>query len=253
VRYPLVITTYRSGDSRFLRGGSGDEYPIQVLAANGFAVLSFDTGAERSFKHGDFQGALLQWASPVASMEMAVRDLSAEGIVDPKKVSITGLSHGAEMVEYAISHSNFVRAAINSGGGARDPSFYYIAGKFWQSLFLDWGLGGWPEGNSRANWQVLSPLLNADHVNAPLLLNVADSEFLLGLPFVTSLQQLGKPVELFVYPDESHVKNQPKHRYEIYERNVDWLKFWLKGEEDANPTKSDQYARWRGLRQKTPG
>src|SRR5262249_40340635 len=111
-RYPLVITTYRSGDSRFLRGGAGDEYPIQVLAATGFAVLNFDTGTERSFKPGDFHGALLQWESPVESMEMAVKKLAAEGMVDPKRVAITGLSHGAEMVEFAISHANFVSAAI---------------------------------------------------------------------------------------------------------------------------------------------
>ncbi len=37
-RHPLVIVQYESRG--FLRGGTGDEYPIQVLAANGFAVLS---------------------------------------------------------------------------------------------------------------------------------------------------------------------------------------------------------------------
>src|SRR3546814_7367490 len=36
--YPLVVVQY---DTRgFLRGGTGDEYPIQALAASGFAVLS---------------------------------------------------------------------------------------------------------------------------------------------------------------------------------------------------------------------
>ncbi len=247
-KYPLIITTYRSGDNRFLRGGSGDEYPIQVFAANGFAVLSFDTGVDKAFKPGDFHSAILQWESPVASMQMAVDKLAHTGIVDSTRVGITGLSHGGEMVEYAISHSDFVQAAIESGGGARDPYFYYIAGTAWHGIFSDWGLGGWPEGKAKANWQVLSPPLNADRIKAPLLSNSADSEVLLALPLIVSLQQLKRPVELFIYPGELHVKNQPKHRYEIYERNVDWFRFWLKGEEDPDPAKADQYVRWRELR-----
>jgi hypothetical protein len=53
---------------------------------------------------------------------------------------------------------------------------------------------------------------------------------------------------MVIYPDELHVINQPKHRYEIYERNLDWFRFWLKGEDDADPNKQAQYARWRRLR-----
>jgi hypothetical protein len=30
--------------------------------------------------------------------------------------------------------------------------------------------------------------------------------------------------------------------------NVDWFAFWLKGEEDADPAKTEQYIRWRELR-----
>jgi hypothetical protein len=29
---------------------------------------------------------------------------------------------------------------------------------------------------------------------------------------------------------------------------VDWFSFWLKGEEDPETVKADQYARWRDLR-----
>src|SRR5260370_7468998 len=30
--------------------------------------------------------------------------------------------------------------------------------------------------------------------------------------------------------------------------NVDWFGFWLKGEEDSDPAKAEQYARWGKLR-----
>jgi hypothetical protein len=85
-------------------------------------------------------------------------------------------------------------------------------------------------------------------VKAPLLVNSADSELLAGMQFYTSLLQLGKAIEVFIYPDEEHEKNQPKHRYEIYQRNVDWFDFWLNGHEDTDSAKADQYKRWRTLR-----
>lgn len=80
------------------------------------------------------------------------------------------------------------------------------------------------------------------------LINAADSEYLADLELLGNLRELKKPVEMFIYPNEFHEKNQPKHRYEIYQRNVDWMKFWLKGEEDPDPTKAEQYQRWREMR-----
>ena len=46
MKYPLIVTTYRSGDY-FLRGASGDENPIQVYPAHGFVVLCVDVGWTR--------------------------------------------------------------------------------------------------------------------------------------------------------------------------------------------------------------
>jgi len=245
--YPLIVTTYRDGDS-FLRGGVGDEYPIQVFAANGFAVLNFDAGKTPTYKQGDFETAIRWWSSPEEGLEAAIKKLAEMGLVDSSTLGITGLSHGGEMVEYAVSHTNLFRAAIESSAGGRDPYFFYMGGKFWYKWFADMGLGGWPEGKSAENWRKLSPALNADRIHTALLFNAPDSEYIPGLQLFTSLEQLGKPEEMFVYASELHIKNQPKHRYEIYERNLDWFKFWLKGEEDPDAAKAEQYKRWRELR-----
>jgi dipeptidyl aminopeptidase/acylaminoacyl peptidase len=246
-RYPLIVTGYRDGDG-FLRGGGGDEYPIQVFAADGFAVLNFDIGRDLNYRSGDFEAAILQWQSPVLRLESMITKLTEMGIVDPRKVGITGFSHGAEIVEYAITHTDLFQAAVASDAGSRDPCFFYLSGNVWHERFADMGVGGWPEGRSSENWHRLSPALNADRVRAPFLANAADSEYVAGLQFFTSLKQLEKPAEMFVYANQLHEKNQPKHRYEIYQRNVDWFMFWLKDEEDPDPRKADQYQRWRELR-----
>lgn len=245
-RYPLILTTYRDSGA-FLRGGAGDEYPIQVFAANGFAVLNFDIGQAHNSKAGDFETQILFWVSPVDGMVAAATKLADMGIVDRSRVAITGLSHGAEMVDYGISHTNLFSAAIASGP-AWDPISYYLATDFYRAYVSDtWSLES-PDGDARRRWQRVSAALNADRVRAPLLINGADDEYTSNMQLVTALRELKKPVEMFIYPNELHLKNQPKHRYEIYERNVDWFNFWLKDKEDPEGKKAEQYVRWRELR-----
>jgi dipeptidyl aminopeptidase/acylaminoacyl peptidase len=245
-RYPLIVTTYRTGS--FLRGATGDEYPIQVFAANGFVVLDFDGPPQHV--DGDFKTNMLRWYSPLASFEQVFAMLDKEGVTDPARRGISGLSYGADITEFAISHSDLFRAAATSGASGRDPLFYYLAGNAGAKLFATL-VGGSPDGPAASNWKELSPALNANRVNAALLINAPDREYIGGLQFYTALRELQKPVELVVYPDEGHIKSQPKHRYAIYQRNLDWFNFWLQDKEDPDPRKKDQYARWRSLKAQT--
>jgi dipeptidyl aminopeptidase/acylaminoacyl peptidase len=248
-RYPLIVTTYESWNG-FLRGGVGDEFPIQVFAANGFAVLDF-TDRHHDIpppKNGDFQQTLKMLTSPVASLEAALHRLDDLGIIDPKRAGITGLSHGAEITVFAISHSDLFHAASVSTANGFDPYFYYLGGRTWDETFARMGLDGVLEGPSLERWREVSPALNAAHIRAPLLSNAPDSEFLISLQEITTLQELGRPVEMFIYPNELHIKRQPMHRYEVYERNVDWFRYWLQDYEDPAAAKAEQYSRWRELR-----
>ncbi|HEX9273875.1 MAG TPA: Atxe2 family lasso peptide isopeptidase [Candidatus Binatia bacterium] len=246
-RYPLIVTTYRAYG--FLRGAVGDEYPIQVFAANGFAVLAFDDSAERVPKPGDFKTTMLRWYSPMASLEKAIVMLDEMGIINANRKGITGLSFGAELTNFKITHSDiFQAAATSSTGGSRDPLFYYMADSWWRGMFKEWSLNGLPHGDAAPKWQELSPALNAGRVKAPVLIQVAESEYLICLQFFASMKELNKPLEMIIFADEAHIKNQPKHRYEIYQRNLDWFNFWLQDKEDPDPSKKEQYTRWHELR-----
>ncbi len=246
-KYPLIVTTYRT--RVFPRGASGDENPVDVYAAHGFAVLSFDFGVrDYDNKPGDFQRYLSWYESVDASIEMAIDEAAKTGVVDTERVGLTGYSRGTEIVAYEITHTKLFRA-VSGAAGDDSPYYYYMAHRRVQDNFSKEGVGGWPEGKSAANWKLIAPELNADRIDAPVLNNDPDSEFLADLALYTSLRDLGKPMELYIYPNELHVINQPKHRYQMYERNLDWFRFWLKGEEDSNPAKAEQYHRWRHLRE----
>jgi dipeptidyl aminopeptidase/acylaminoacyl peptidase len=246
--YPVVVTLYDSGDY-FIRGGTGDEYPAQAFASRGIVVLAMDLLRFPPDKSGDFAQAMLNFEWPMADLEAGLLKASEVANIDRTEVAITGLSRGAVIAEFAISHSSLFRAAITSGG-SYDPLLYYVSSAMLKQVFKDWGLSGLAEQSAVAldRWAEYSPALNAQHIEAPLLINAADHEYVECMQLFTTLQDLRKPVELFVYPDEFHIKKQPRHRLEIYNRNIDWVQFWLQGLEDPERNKIEQYRRWRRLR-----
>src|SRR5882762_5020006 len=63
-----------------------------------------------------------------------------------------------------------------------------------------------------------------------------------------TLRYLQKPVDLIIIPDSEHVITNPGERMISQSSTVDWFRFWLKGEEDPDPTKAEQYKRWREFR-----
>lgn len=97
-------------------------------------------------------------------------------------------------------------------------------------------------------WAPYSLRMNAEKIATPLLMQLADSEYLTALESYVALRERHKAVEMYVFPDEYHVKWQPAHRRAVYERNLDWFDFWLQGYEDPAPAKRGQYERWRKMR-----
>jgi dipeptidyl aminopeptidase/acylaminoacyl peptidase len=90
--------------------------------------------------------------------------------------------------------------------------------------------------------------LNAGKMRTPLLMQLSDDEFIDSLETFTALREHDKPVELYVFRGEHHIKWQPVHRLAIYERNLDWFAFWLQDRVDPDPAKAEQYARWEAMK-----
>jgi hypothetical protein len=63
-----------------------------------------------------------------------------------------------------------------------------------------------------------------------------------------SMENGARAYEAHIFPDEHHIKWQPAHRLAIYNRNLDWFRFWLQDIEDPDPAKAVQYERLRKLR-----
>lgn len=60
------------------------------------------------------------------------------------------------------------------------------------------------------------------------------------------MREQKKPVEMYIFEDEHHIKVQPAHLAAAQARALHWLNFWLKDKEDG--LEPDQLARWRAMR-----
>lgn len=254
-KLPMIVVQYHSRG--FLRGGTGDEYPIYLFAAHGFAVLSIERPPDVTESIPNLKtiaeldaASEAGWAERrsmhsalMAGLEAAIRT----GYVDPARIGITGLSDGATAARFALINSNaFAAAAISSCCIEPRTSMTY-GGIAWAEFNRS---VGYPPAavDVPGFWRPVSVVLNADRIKAPLLMQLSDDEALLGLEAFEALREHDAPVELYVFPDEHHVKWQPAHRLAIYERNLDWFDFWLRCREDPSPAKVDQYRRWRAMR-----
>jgi dipeptidyl aminopeptidase/acylaminoacyl peptidase len=232
--YPLIVVQYTSRG--FLRGGVGDEFPIQAFANRGYAVLSVQRPDGRnlaplSATMAEYERALISGfkdrRSVLSSIEVAVRFLVNRGIVDPDRVGITGLSDGSSTVQFAAVNSKTFKAASVSG----------CCWEPFQDAFIGPGAAqafheiGWPQlvDYDVEFWSHISLIHNARRMSMPLLMQQSDDEFRAAIASYTAMKQAGQPVSLFVFPGEHHVKWQPSHRLAAYERNLRWFDYWLKG------------------------
>jgi len=109
--------------------------------------------------------------------------------------------------------------------------------------------GGKPFGEGlRERWVQRAPGFHLDRIQTPLRIEaITPGRLLMEWEIYASLAAQGKPVDLIYFPEGQHILQKPLERLASQQGNVDWFRFWLKGEEDPDPAKARQYARWRQL------
>jgi len=252
-RYPLIVVQYQSRG--FLRGGVGDEFPIQLFANNGFAVLSLQRPAPAGAVTDATDAIdidrrnLIDFAdrrNVLSVIDKGIDALIARGVVAPGEIGITGLSDGSSTVQYAAVNSSRFSAGILSGC-CWEPDQGSWVGPAFNARFA---AIGWPgvSAEAPAFWRQMSLVQNARRVHMPLLFEAADDEFRAAVDSVTALREAGKPADLFIYPGEFHLKWQPAHRLATYQRGLDWFNFWLRGRRPDDPRRRAEVERWAAMR-----
>lgn len=248
-KYPLVIQTHgwrASAANKFRPDGP---YPgvfaAQPLAGKGIIVLQVDYDQED-------MGTPKEAASEMSAYEAGIDYLDRMGIIDRNRVGIMAFSRSGVGVEYALTHSQYRFAAATIADVTDLGYFRYLVSLVHSPASAadqESINGGLPFTESLGPWLKSSPGFNLYKVRTPVRLEVHSVGELVGVwEWFAVLSRMARPVELLCMPGSTHVPEKPWERRTSQQGAVEWFCFWLKGEEDTDPSKAKQYSRWRKLR-----
>lgn len=259
-RYPTIVVTHGSdADERFASIELQWEYPVQLFAERGYVVLLINDprprqspelySAYQAWSRGDAPPEpedvqRLAWLNGVYSFEDAVKEMVAEGLVDPERVGIAGYSRGSQMVNVTLTNSRMFRAASGGDGSYLYPLGYANSQAGYNAIY-----GGSPFGEHIEQYRRFSPTLNGDRACGALLQQVAKPRGG-AIDFHTALRDHHVPAQLTLYPGESaassetHVFHIPSNRLRAQRENIAWFDYWLLGQRDPNMIFPERLAIW---------
>jgi dipeptidyl aminopeptidase/acylaminoacyl peptidase len=188
-----------------------------------------------------------------AAYEGAIDYLDHRGLIDRDRVGILGFSRTVCYVGYALTHSKYHFSAGILVDGVDCGYFQYLTEGGGNADAESLNGGGQPWGKGLATWLDEAPGFALDRVNTPIRLEAhgkgyGDESLLSQWEWFSGLRTLGKPVDFILLPNADHLLVKPWERMVSQQGAVDWFSFWLEGEEDPHPSKTEQYKRWRELR-----
>jgi hypothetical protein len=244
-KYPLIIQTHGWDPDRFWMDGLfTTAFAARSFAGKGYFVLQVD----------DIDSNLMdtpkELPHAMAKYEGAVDYLARRGLIDRNLVGIIGFSRTNLYVEYTITHSKRHVAGAVVADASYGFSTYMVFGNAYPAAIAEIERrDGPPFGKGLRQWLKVAPDFLMDRVETPLRVQAMGPSSVLGeWPWLTGLSRLNKPVELLYVPEGVHVLEKPWDRIASQQGDVDWFDFWIKGEEDPDPAKAEQYKRWRELR-----
>jgi len=244
LRYPLVIQTHGFYENEFMTDGSfTTAFAARPLASTGLVVLQIPTNHNHLNTSDEVP-------DQIRGIDSAIDKLDSGGLIDRSRVGIIGFSRTSYHVESLLikEPSRFAAATIADGFDASymQEMLFGVSTSPHDTQKI---YGASPFGETLKQWVEGAPSFHLDQIKTPLRVEAIGPGSILGeWEIYSSLWQQGKPVDLIYIPDGQHILQKPLERMASQQGNVDWFRFWLKGEEDSDPLKATQYARWRELR-----
>jgi dipeptidyl aminopeptidase/acylaminoacyl peptidase len=225
-RLPLILS---------IIGGPGGTWGLEpwlpdiALAAAGARMLMPDPRGSASYGRAWLEAISGAWGGADAEDQLACTDWAVgEGIADPARLGVTGLSYGGFMTHWLITQTDRFRAAVAANGVTNQVSAVGNCdeGPLWTPR-LGWG---YPPDDVDRLWQQ-SPLAHADRITTPLLMFQGEAD--LRCPpadneqLFVALRVRRRAVEYVLYPEESHLMQavgRPDRRIDMLERTDRWFR-----------------------------
>jgi dipeptidyl aminopeptidase/acylaminoacyl peptidase len=228
--YPTIVNIYEkmSQAANQFANPTANGFNRSLYTSQGYAVLLPDI----TYKVND-PGMSAVWCV-VPALKAAI----ATGVIDPKKVGLTGHSWGGYQTSFLVTQTDMFAAAVagapltnmismysliykNTGGG-NGAIFESSQGRF--------------KGGYWDNWDAYyrnSPVFFAKNVKTPLMILHNDRDgavdFTQGVEYYNTLRRLQKPVIMLEYVGENHGLRKPANMRDYTVRMLEFFDHHLKG------------------------
>jgi dipeptidyl aminopeptidase/acylaminoacyl peptidase len=269
---PLVvqISDWRGDDAmvmeRFLPDGAAPAlFAAQPFAARGMAVLQISgrTESERELFRAisaSQPGQLWRQDAQVVAnrVDSAVVALAQRNLIDPRRVGVIGFSRTGYYTHFLVTHPGqivpqaaIVADSVTESFGESNADLARARSSTTRYAKEVAALYGGPFWQNRQTWLEAAPSFNVDSVETPTLFTYhgsGDWTFTLIAETLGAFRANHREADMLIFPEAGHQIQRPRQRLAALNASVDWMRFWLRGEEDPAPDKIQQYVYWRSLR-----
>ncbi|HYX27002.1 MAG TPA: S9 family peptidase [Pyrinomonadaceae bacterium] len=203
---------------------------VQVLAANGFAVLqpnfrgstgkglAFAQANKNTWGKGDYDDCMT-----------GVDYMIAAGLADPDRLGAFGWSYGGYMTFWIDTQTDRFKA-ISPGAGLTNIYSMYSQNDI--QRYLRWFYSDKSPWDAQELYWDRSPMKYVKNVKTPTM--IMHGQVDTGVPiaqaqeFYMALKEMNVPVEFVVYPRENHGFTEPRHQMDRVRRYVRFFAKYLK-------------------------
>ncbi len=234
-RYPTVISAHGGPEGQTTLTFS----PWSLfLADHGYVVLEPNfrgsTGYGERFRNSNVEDS---GGGEIDDIAASVKYLVGAGITDPKRVALSGGSHGGTVVANAVAKLPDTFAAGIEMFGVVDRALFLQYTNRNSAIRWETKMGG-PPASKPAVYRKANVLLQVNAIKTPLLILHGEEDPQVppqeSQQFVAALKAAGKVYEYHTYPHEGHGFQQRDHRRDAYERQMVFLNKYLHNEPRTN-------------------
>jgi dipeptidyl aminopeptidase/acylaminoacyl peptidase len=224
---PLVLDIHGGPHSAWLVALRDVEMYNWEFVARGYTVLLVNPRGSTGYGEAYSTAVEGGWGTHDMQDFMACVDgLIEEGLVDPRRMAVTGYSYGGYMTNYLITHTDRFAVAV-SQASVSDMLWGYGASD--RKYLFEQELRALPTSEHLELYDSMSPMRRVDRITTPTL-------FFTGLAdettppahaeaMFTLMRDLGREAELVLYPGADHMGSgwPLSQRMDAWRRIVGWV------------------------------
>jgi dipeptidyl aminopeptidase/acylaminoacyl peptidase len=226
--WPLIVAVH-GGPTWNWNAYFSDSEPNGVLLADaGYAVVQPNPRGSSGRGHAFAEAVIgdpggIDFRDLLAGVDWAI----AEGIADPARIGIAGLSYGGFMAAWAVTQTDRFAASVAASVVADFRSFHLTS----EVAAWDVGLLGGAWDDPGGPYHERSPVVHARRATTPTLVIAGDLDRCTplgqGEQLFGALKAAGCATELLVLPGEGHVPVSRRHALEAIRATQAWFDRWM--------------------------